>query len=308
MHSAHETIGVSAGLAALQACDLSGFAVTADAPRRLRVCLVSGSPAHDLDESLEALEAYLTKHGDVYCSRALGEARHGLQGRQNLARAGCLVLFARGIEIVGAQTSGHGLPDRLEMAPAVCRGRRTGRGANGTAEIKIVETARDHPILRRRTVRFSRQPRRTSPSGGRRHGTAGRHMFRTHGSGRLDATTGRQSRLLHVAGPSRRLPPRELSSPAGQRGSLDLSYAPLTALLPRRGVMRWNCVNGFWCAAPNPAAAGTRSGRKLFRPFRRLKGCWDPRLTPRRGGPHPLPQHEGHAVVGYYGAISSTSP
>ncbi len=147
MHSAHETIGVSAGLAALQACDLSGFAVTADAPRRLRVCLVSGSPAHDLDESLEALEAYLTKHGDVYCSRALGEARHGLQGRQNLARAGCLVLFARGIEIVGAQTSGHGLPDRLEMAPAVCRGRRTGRGANGTAEIKIVETARDHPIL-----------------------------------------------------------------------------------------------------------------------------------------------------------------
>ncbi len=147
MHSAHETIGVSAGLAALQACDLSGFAVTADTPRRLRVYLVSGSPAHDLDESLEALEAYLTKHDGMHCSRALGEARHGLQGRENLARAGCLVLLVRGIEIVGAQTSGRGLPDRLEMDPPVCRGRHTGRDANGTTEIRIVETARDHPIL-----------------------------------------------------------------------------------------------------------------------------------------------------------------
>ncbi|HYW78805.1 MAG TPA: hypothetical protein VE890_04475, partial [Thermoguttaceae bacterium] len=59
MHSAHKTIGVSAGLAALQGYDLKGF--PAGAPRRTapRVCLVSGSPRYKSDESLLALQAHL---------------------------------------------------------------------------------------------------------------------------------------------------------------------------------------------------------------------------------------------------------
>ena len=44
MHSAHKTVGVSVGVAALRSCELSDPVVAAELRRALRVCLVSACP------------------------------------------------------------------------------------------------------------------------------------------------------------------------------------------------------------------------------------------------------------------------
>ena len=70
MHSAHKTVGVSAGPAAWRARESTAPAMAGDARRPPSVCLVSGSPAYRSDQSLAAFEGHLREHGNVECSRA----------------------------------------------------------------------------------------------------------------------------------------------------------------------------------------------------------------------------------------------
>jgi type 1 glutamine amidotransferase len=136
VHSAHETVGVSAGPAtgyraptgteaepwsrwsADQASELGDFAAgchwrDASATRPLRVCLVSGCPLYKSDESLALLQEYLEKQGMVKCSRALSKSEDDLPGLESLEKSDCMLLFARRMTIHGQQ---------LQRIRRYCRG------------------------------------------------------------------------------------------------------------------------------------------------------------------------------------------
>jgi hypothetical protein len=85
VHSAHKTIGVSAGLAALEAGDFGVGLLAAEAQqeqqrRLLRVCLVSGSLEYDSDASLAAFQQHLEQQHRVTCSRAFRKTDDNLPG------------------------------------------------------------------------------------------------------------------------------------------------------------------------------------------------------------------------------------
>ncbi len=165
VHSAHKSIGVSAGLAALQACDLSGFAGDARCKSTTSLCLVSGSPSYKSDESLLALETYLEKHTRVQCVRAFTPSKDGLPGLENLDRCDCMLLMTRRMEIEGrtlqriksycrrggpivaVRTAGHGLQNWPTMDKEVLGGDYQGHYDNETTEVTIVDGAKDHPVL-----------------------------------------------------------------------------------------------------------------------------------------------------------------
>jgi type 1 glutamine amidotransferase len=172
MHSAHKTVGVSAGFAALRCGDLAEFAVAAgtapqewSAARPLRVCLVSGCPLYQSEESLAALEEYLQKHLKVKCSRAFSKQEDDLPGLENLEKSDCMLLFARrmtidgeqleriqrycrrGFGVVGVRTASHAFQNWLEMDKEVFGGDYQGHFGNKLTEVSIVEAAKDHPIL-----------------------------------------------------------------------------------------------------------------------------------------------------------------
>ena len=170
MHSAHKTIGVSAGLAALQTCDLTQFAM-ADEPagddteRALNVLLVSGSALQSSAESLIRLEKHLTKNTPIKCSRAFARANDELPGLEHLDRCDCMVLATqrlkidgeplerikqycrRGGAVVGIRTASHGLQNWLEMDEHIFGGDYRGHYDNKITEVELVKAAEDHPIL-----------------------------------------------------------------------------------------------------------------------------------------------------------------
>jgi type 1 glutamine amidotransferase len=165
MHSAHKTVGVSAGLAALRACELGDFAVAGEAQQALRVCLVSGCPLYKSDESLASLGEYLEARGKAKCSRAFSKKEDDLPGLENLERSDCMVLFARrmtidgeplelikrycrrGGAIVGLRTASHAFQNWLELDREVLGGDYQGHFDNKLTEVQIVEAAEDHPVL-----------------------------------------------------------------------------------------------------------------------------------------------------------------
>ena len=170
MHAAHPRIGVSAGLAALTACDLSAFAEVEETSSPPKVCLVSGSPTCRSDESLAAFQWYLRSQRGAVCACTLSQSKDGLPGEivgqwENLDGADCMLLFARRMElggepldhikrycrrggaIVGVRTAGQALQDWPEMDKEVFGGDYRGHDSNRTAAVQIVEAARDHPVL-----------------------------------------------------------------------------------------------------------------------------------------------------------------
>ena len=165
IHSAHKTIGVSAGLAAWQACDRNLFA-GADLPGKpVRVCLASGCALYKSDQSLAALQDYLTARTAIQCSRAFAKAADDLPGLDDLDRCDCLVLFTRrmtidgealdrikrycdrGGAVVGIRTASHGLQNWLAMDKEVFGGDYQNHYTNETTEVSIAEAAKDHPVL-----------------------------------------------------------------------------------------------------------------------------------------------------------------
>lgn len=104
VHSAHTTIGVSAGLAAFQAAEaMPEVFVAGAAVAPLNVCLVSGAPSYESDESLAALADYLERRLNVDWSVARRTAVNDLPGLDNLAACDCMVLFAQRMAIDGEQ-------------------------------------------------------------------------------------------------------------------------------------------------------------------------------------------------------------
>ena len=165
VHSAHKSIGVSAGLAALHACDLSSFAVDNPSKPAPRVCLVSGSPLYNSHESLVTLEAYLSRNSHVQCTRVFAASEEELPGLENLDRCDCMVLLTRrmkidgepldrikrycrrGGAIVGVRAASHGLQNWLAMDKEVLGGDYRGHYDNKIAGVSVVEAAKHHPVL-----------------------------------------------------------------------------------------------------------------------------------------------------------------
>lgn len=165
IHSAHKTIGVSAGLAAWQACDRNLSAGADQRGRPVRVCLASGCALYKSDQSLAALQEYLSARTAIRCSRAFAKADDDLPGLENLERCDCLVLFtrrmtiggesldrikrycARGGAVVGIRTASHGLQNWLAMDKEVFGGDYQNHYTNETTEVSLAEAAKDHPVL-----------------------------------------------------------------------------------------------------------------------------------------------------------------
>ena len=104
VHSAHTTIGVSAGLAAFQAAEATPVVVVPDGtPRPLNVCLVSGAPSYESDESLAVFADHLRRRLRVEFSVARRMTVNDLPGLANLATCDCMVLFAQRMAIDGEQ-------------------------------------------------------------------------------------------------------------------------------------------------------------------------------------------------------------
>ena len=165
MHSAHKTVGVSAGPAAWRARESTAPAMAGDARRPPSVCLVSGSPAYRSDQSLAAFEGHLREHGNVECSRAFRQSNDDLPGLENLDQSDCMLLFVRrmtidgeqlerikrycrrGGPIVGVRTASHGLQNWPEMDKEVFGGDYQGHFDNESIEVGIVAAAEDHCVL-----------------------------------------------------------------------------------------------------------------------------------------------------------------
>ena len=156
MHSAHETIGVSAGLAALGTCDLSRFARADEPEPVIRVLLVPGSPTCHSDPSWATLQEHLTANYNAQCSRAFDNAKREPTLPENLEHFDCVVLFARemkvdgkslqrirrygrlGGAIVGVGTAADGSQHWVALSRELFGGDCGGRCYNEPTELKIV--------------------------------------------------------------------------------------------------------------------------------------------------------------------------
>ena len=172
VHSAHTTIGVSAGLAALQAAQPAGLWAAEEEPgekpreRPLEVCLVSGSLEYRSDETLAAFQGYLEKKYGVRCSRAFMKSEKDLPGLENLDHCDCMLLFTRrltlpadqldrvkrycqrGGPIVALRTASHAFQNWLALDKEVWGGDYQGHyGNKEKSAIKVRPEAKDHPIL-----------------------------------------------------------------------------------------------------------------------------------------------------------------
>lgn len=169
VHSAHKTIGVSAGVAALQAVDWGLEPAVADvSPKQspLEVCLVSGSLEYKSDESLAALEEYLGRNYRIRCTRAFRKSDDDLPGLENLERCDAMLLFTRrltpslqqlerikrycrgGRPIVALRTASHAFQNWLELDKEILGGDYQGHyGDTVPTHVEVAKGAEKHPVL-----------------------------------------------------------------------------------------------------------------------------------------------------------------
>ena len=145
MHSAHEKIGVSAGVAALRACDLSRFVDAEQAGRSVRVRLVAGSPAGDREELAAAVDTYLTNWFSMVCTRARCDTADDLLELADLDDADCLLLLAGEVTAVGGRIGSLIFENHAELAGAVFGD--DARDQREAVEVEIAEGAEEHPLL-----------------------------------------------------------------------------------------------------------------------------------------------------------------
>jgi len=161
--------GCYAGLAfAVLCCSLGGAVLAADSAGPLKVCLVSGSLEYKSNESLAAFQQYLETHYRAKCSRAFieGTNEEHLPALENLADCDVMLLFTRrlklsgeqlerlksycqsGKPIVGVRTASHAIQTWLDFDKEVLGGNyHSHYGSGPETEIKIVESAKNHPVL-----------------------------------------------------------------------------------------------------------------------------------------------------------------
>jgi putative heme-binding domain-containing protein len=132
----------------------------------LKVCLVSGSVEYESDGSLAAFQEYLEKNYNIQCSRAFRKADDDLPGLENLDTCDVILLFTRrltikgdqlerikkhctsGKPIVAVRTASHAFQNWLALDKEVLGGDYQNHYGDRTkTKVRIVEKAKDHPIL-----------------------------------------------------------------------------------------------------------------------------------------------------------------
>jgi hypothetical protein len=98
VHAPHAEIGVTS--AQWQPTIVPASPATRTRPR---LCLVSGCPSYQSDQSLSALAGFIEQHYEVACEKAFARSRTDLPGLEQLADSDCLVLFAQRLAIEGQQ-------------------------------------------------------------------------------------------------------------------------------------------------------------------------------------------------------------
>jgi len=146
---------------------LSASAPQAGEKKPLRVCLIAGAKEYDADKSLPILQKHLESKYDVICSRAFATSETDLPGLENLAKSDVVVLFTRrlklkgdqldllkgycqsGKPLVGIRTASHAIQTWLDLDHEVLGGNYMNHYKEGPpTEIKIVDGAKSHPILK----------------------------------------------------------------------------------------------------------------------------------------------------------------
>ena len=133
----------------------------------LVVCLISGSAEYNSDASLAKLQDYLEKNHEMKCIRVFAKSETDLPGLENLERCDVAVLFTRrlklegdqlarikkyclsGKPLVGIRTASHAIQTWLDLDKEVFGGDYKNHYKEGPrTEVKLVETAKNHPILK----------------------------------------------------------------------------------------------------------------------------------------------------------------
>jgi type 1 glutamine amidotransferase len=141
--------------------------IAGDAKRVLNVCLLSGAAEYKSDESLAKLQQHLEKNHPIKCSRAFAKSESDLPGLENLDTCDVAVLFTRrlklegdqlarikryclsGKPLVGIRTASHAVQTWLDLDKEVFGGDYKNHYKEGPlCEVKIVDAAKDHPILK----------------------------------------------------------------------------------------------------------------------------------------------------------------
>lgn len=130
----------------------------------LKVCLFSGAPLYDSDESLDLLAEYLKANWNVEVSRISAPVKDRLRGLDALDQCDVLLLYTRRLEIagpelekiqkyfaqgrpvVGVRTASHAFQNWLEFDKQVLGGDYKGHFAAGPLTEVAAVTA-EHPIL-----------------------------------------------------------------------------------------------------------------------------------------------------------------
>jgi type 1 glutamine amidotransferase len=137
-----------------------------DAPKKLKVLLISGSLEYKSDESLAAFQKHLEEHYPVECSRAFRKTDEDLPGLEGLETCDVAVFFTRRLKIDGEQlervkkyatsgkpivairTASHGFQNWLEMDKEVLGGDyKNHYGHDLKADLKLTDTGAKHAVL-----------------------------------------------------------------------------------------------------------------------------------------------------------------
>ncbi len=167
-HSALGSIGMPTALAALAPGEAAWGQDGKPKPSRpIALCLVSGSLEYKSDASLVVFQEYVERNCPVRCTRAFLRTESDLPGLDQLARCDAMLLFTRRLKlpdeqlehvkrycrrggpIVALRTASHAFQTWLELDKEVLGGDYQGHYGNQfKTEVRIVESAKDHPILK----------------------------------------------------------------------------------------------------------------------------------------------------------------
>jgi type 1 glutamine amidotransferase len=166
--SAFGSIGVPTVLAALAHGKAArGEAQKPQPARPVVLCLVSGSLEYQSDASLAIFQEYVERNCPVRCTRAFIRTESDLPGLDQLDRSDVMLLFTRRLKlpeeqldhvkrycqrggpIVALRTASHAFQTWLELDREVLGGDYQGHYGNQfKTEVRIVESAKGHPILK----------------------------------------------------------------------------------------------------------------------------------------------------------------
>jgi hypothetical protein len=136
------------------------------APKRLKVCLLSGCDTYNSEESLPPFQEYLEKNYPIDCVRIVKKAKDDLPGLEQLETCDVAFVFIKRMQLAGPQleqfkkymtsgrpivavrTASHAVQTWLEFDREVLGGNYKGHHPAGpVTTIKETEGATGHPIL-----------------------------------------------------------------------------------------------------------------------------------------------------------------